>query len=73
MLVAYERDVAITTALVAAGSDVDARDSQTCDLMTIAAVANDVHILKLAIASGGNPGLITSLYDGTVFCGGASR
>ena len=35
--------------------DVDALDSERYDLMTIAAVANDVAMLRLAIGAGGNP------------------
>jgi ankyrin repeat protein len=71
MVAGYKRDVAIATALVAAGADVNARDSQAYDLITIAAVANDVPMLKLAIASGGNTGLITSPYDGTALIAAA--
>jgi ankyrin repeat protein len=67
----YKRDVGIATALVAAGADVNARDSQAYDLITIAAVANDVPMLKMAIASGGNTGLITSPYDGTALIAAA--
>ncbi len=71
MVAGYKRDVGIATALIAAGADVDARDSQAYDLMTIAAVANDVQMLKLAIASGGNTGLVTSPYDGTALIAAA--
>jgi uncharacterized protein len=71
MVAGYKRDVGIATALVAAGADVNARDSQAYDLITIAAVANDVPMLKMAIASGGNTGLITSPYDGTALIAAA--
>lgn len=59
MVAGHKRDVAIATALVAAGADVKARDSQAYDLITIAAVANDVPMLRMAIASGDNTGLVT--------------
>lgn len=71
MVAGYKKDVAIATALIAAGADVNARDSQVYDLITIAAVANDVPMLKLAIASGGNTGLVTSPYDGTALIAAA--
>ncbi len=71
MVAGYKKDLAIATALIAAGADVNARDSQAYDLITIAAVANDVPMLKLAIASGGNTGLVTSPYDGTALIAAA--
>ena len=71
MVAGYNRDVGIATALIAAGADVNARDSQAYDLITIAAVANDVPMLKMAIASGGNTGLVTSPYDGAALIAAA--
>ena len=59
MVAGHKRDVAIATALVAVGADVKARYSQAYDLITIAVVANDVPMLRMAIASGDNTGLVT--------------
>ena len=71
MVAGYKRNIPIATALIGAGADVDAKDSQAYDLITIAAVANDVPMLKLAIASGENPGQTTSPYDGTALIAAA--
>ena len=71
MVAGYRRDIAAAKALLVADADVNAWDSQACDLITIAAVANDVPMLKLAIASGGNTALVTSPYDGTALIAAA--
>ncbi len=41
------------------------------DIVTIASVANDVPMLKIALEGGGNPRAITSRYDGTALIAAA--
>ena len=66
MVAAFRRDVTTARALIAAGADLNcARDAKGYDVITIAAVLDDLEMLKLAIASGGNARAITSPYKGT--------
>jgi ankyrin repeat protein len=58
-------------ALVAGGGDINALDSSRYDVLTIAAVKNDVRMVKLALSLGGDPKLITSPYDGTALIAAA--
>ncbi len=46
-------------------------DSQRYDVITIAAVNNDVRMVKLAVQLGGDPKAITSPYDGTALIAAA--
>ena len=71
MVAAYTRNHAVATALINAGADVNARDNERYDLLTIAAVLNDLEMVKLAIAAGADTGLITSPYDGTALIAAA--
>jgi uncharacterized protein len=57
--------------LVSAGANVRALDSQRYDIITIAAVKDDVAMVDLAISLGGDPKAITSLYDGTALIAAA--
>jgi uncharacterized protein len=59
------------TALLDAGADANALDNQRYDIITIAAVRNDLPMLRLALAKGGNPKSITSPYDGTALIAAA--
>jgi ankyrin repeat protein len=52
-------------ALLRLGADANALEVQKYDIVTIAAVADDVPMLKLALAGGGNAKNITSPYEGT--------
>lgn len=61
----------IVEALAKAGADMNALEFRAYDIVTIAAVANDVPLLKLAIASGASAGNITSPYDGTALIAAA--
>ena len=63
-------DVAVE-ALTKAGANVDAFEDQAYDIITIAAVADDVEMVRLALALGGNPGNVTSPYDGTALIAAA--
>jgi ankyrin repeat protein len=58
-------------ALSRGGCDVRAQDQQQYDAITIAAVANDVRMLKLAIKLGGDPKAVTSPYEGTALIAAA--
>jgi ankyrin repeat protein len=57
--------------LVKLGADVNALDNQKYDIVTIAAVADDVPMLKLALSLGGNAKAITSPYVGTALIAAA--
>ena len=46
-------------------------DGQRYDVITIAAVNNDVRMVKLAVQLGGDPKAITSPYDGTALIAAA--
>ena len=63
-------DVAVAT-LAKAGANVDAFEDQDYDIISIAAVADDVEMVRLALALGGNPGNVTSPYDGTALIAAA--
>ena len=58
-------------ALVAGGADANALEHDRYDIVTIAAVANDVPTLKLALALGCKASNITSRYDGTALIAAA--
>lgn len=61
----------IVRALAKAGADMNARENGLYDVVTIAAVANDPEMVSLAIALGNDPGLTTSIYDGTALIAAA--
>jgi ankyrin repeat protein len=58
-------------ALVGGGGDINAQENDRYDVITIAAVADDVRMVKLAIELGGNAKAITSRYDGTALIAAA--
>ena len=58
-------------ALVKGGCNIRDFDSQSYDAITIAAVANDVQMVRLAIKLGGDPAAVTSPYDGTALIAAA--
>ena len=58
-------------ALAKAGADLNALEDQAYDVITITAVANDLEMMKLALALGAKPGNITSPYDGTALIAAA--
>ena len=64
-----QRDAA--RALVAGGADPRALDRQRYDIITIAAVKDDVAMLQLAIELGADARAITSPYDGTALIAAA--
>jgi ankyrin repeat protein len=58
-------------ALIAAGANPNALEGDRYDIVTIAAVANDVATLKVALASGASAKNITSRYEGTALIAAA--
>ena len=58
-------------ALVAAGADPNALEHDRYDIVTIAAVANDVATLKVALSLGASAANVTSRYDGTALIAAA--
>ena len=68
---AFRKQYAAARALLAAGADANALDKQRYDAVTIAAVANDVEMLKLVLAGGNSAKNVTSPYDGTALIAAA--
>jgi uncharacterized protein len=68
---AFGGHYAAARALLRLGADANAFDGQRYDIVTIAAVRNDVEMLKIALAGGGNPRNVTSPYDGTALIAAA--
>ena len=68
---AYQRQRDVMAVLAKAGSDVNAFENQAYDAVTIAAVADDVDTLKMALALGNKAANITSPYDGTALIAAA--
>lgn len=62
---------AAARALLRLGADANALEAQRYDIVTIASVANDVPMLKLALEGGTRAGNITSPYDGTALIAAA--
>src|SRR3954468_11357956 len=58
-------------ALLRGGANPNAPDAQQYDIVTIAAVNNDVPMLKLALAGGCDPKNVTSPYQGTALIAAA--
>lgn len=58
-------------ALADAGADLNVLEFRAYDIVTIAAVANDIELLDLALDLGANPGNITSPYNGTALIAAA--
>ena len=58
-------------ALATAGADLNALEGQAYDVLTIAAVANELDMVELALELGNRADLITSPYDGTALIAAA--
>lgn len=71
MVAGYKRNGAVANALIGAGANLNALDNDQYDLLTIASVLNDFEMVKLAIESGANTGLVTSPYEGTALIAAA--
>jgi ankyrin repeat protein len=68
---AFMRQPDAARALMRLGADPNALEAQKYDIVTIAAVADDVPMLKLALAGGGSAKNITSPYEGTALIAAA--
>ena len=67
----YQKQHATARALMRLGADPNKLEIDRYDIITIAAVAGDVPMLRLALEGGGNPKAITSRYDGTALIAAA--
>jgi uncharacterized protein len=67
----FQHQAGAAQALLKHGADPNAVDGQRYDIVTIAAVADDIDMLKLALAGGGKATNITSPYDGTALIAAA--
>jgi ankyrin repeat protein len=70
-IAAFRRQYDAARALLRLGANPNALEADRYDIITIAAVANDVAMLKIAIEGGGNPRNVTSRYDGTALIAAA--
>ncbi len=68
---AFASQDAVIERLAAADADLDALESMAYDIVTIAAVDNDVELMDLALRLGASAGNITSPYDGTALIAAA--
>jgi uncharacterized protein len=71
LVAAHLSNDAVAKALLEAGANPNALDVQRYDLITIAAVNNDVDMIELGLEYGANPSNITSPYDGTALIAAA--
>ena len=67
----YQKQHDAARALIRLGADPNRLEVDRYDIITIAAVANDVPMLKVALEGGGNPKAVTSRYDGTALIAAA--
>lgn len=67
----YQKRHEAARALMRLGADPNKLEIDRYDIITIAAVANDVPMLKVALDGGGNPRAVTSIYDGTALIAAA--
>ncbi len=67
----YQKRHDAARALMRLGADPNRLEIDRYDIITIAAVANDVPTLKIALEGGGNPKAVTSIYDGTALIAAA--
>ena len=70
---AFLRKHAAARTLLRLGADPNALDAERYDVVTIAAVNNDLEMLKIALDGGGNARAVTSPYDGTALIAAAHR
>ncbi|NWG24256.1 MAG: ankyrin repeat domain-containing protein [Pseudorhodoplanes sp.] len=68
---AFQKRHEAARALMRLGADPNRLEIDRYDIVTIASVANDVPMLKIALEGGGNPRAITSRYDGTALIAAA--
>jgi ankyrin repeat protein len=68
---AFQKQYEAARTLLRLGADANALDADRYDIITIAAVANDPPMLRIALEGGGNPRAVTSRYDGTALIAAA--
>lgn len=68
---AFHSHDAVVAVLAAAGADMNALENDAYDIVTIAAVADDAPLVRLALALGAGAGNITSRYEGTALIAAA--
>jgi ankyrin repeat protein len=68
---AFAKQHAAARTLLQLGANPNALEAQKYDVVTIAAVQNDVEMLKLLLEGGARAGNITSPYDGTALIAAA--
>jgi uncharacterized protein len=68
---AHQKQYEAARALIRLGADPNKLEADRYDIVTIAAVANDLPMLKIALEGGGNAKNITSRYDGTALIAAA--
>jgi ankyrin repeat protein len=68
---AYLKRHAAARALIRLGANPNALEIDRYDIVTIAAVANDIEMLKLALEGGASARNVTSRYDGTALIAAA--
>jgi ankyrin repeat protein len=67
----YGRQHDAARALIRLGADPNKLEIDRYDIITMAAVAGDMPMLRIALEGGGNPKAITSRYDGTALIAAA--
>jgi ankyrin repeat protein len=70
---AYRKHHAAAKALLRLGANPNARDADRYDIVTIAAAANDIEMLTLALESGADARAVTGPDDGTALIAAARR
>ena len=70
-IAAFASHEPVIEALAKAGADMDALEHRAYDIVTIAAVANDLDMLAAALEQGTSAGNVTSPYDGTALIAAA--
>jgi uncharacterized protein len=68
---AFQKKHEAARTLLRLGADPNKQETDRYDIITIASVANDVPMLKIALEGRGNPRAITSRYDGTALIAAA--
>jgi uncharacterized protein len=68
---AFRKQYAAVRALIKGGADPNALDRQRYDIVTIAGVADDLAMLKVALEGGASAKNVTSPYDGTALIASA--
>jgi ankyrin repeat protein len=67
----YRKHHAAARALLRLGANANALDAQRYDILTIAAVHNDIEMLNIALEGGANPRNVTTYTDGTALSAAA--